>query len=75
MNNMATEFKLNYSGSEINRKLADVDAIRTDLKNSYYTSDEIDIKFTENDGKFDEVPTYTAITNTEIDAIFEEKEG
>lgn len=52
---MATEFKLNYSGSEINRRLADVDTIKNNLKNDYYTSAEIDIKFTENDGKFDEV--------------------
>lgn len=52
---MATEFKLNYSGSEINRKLADVDVIKADLENSYYTSTEIDVKFTENDGKFDEI--------------------
>lgn len=44
---MATEFKLNYSGSEINRKLADVDAIKADLENNYYTSADIDNKFDE----------------------------
>ena len=44
---MATEFKLNYSGSEINRKLADVDAIKADLENNYYTSADIDNKLDE----------------------------
>lgn len=76
MNNMATEFKLNYSGSEINRKLADVDAIRTDLENSYYTSADIDIKFTENDGKFDEVneniDTKIGEVNSSIDTKIDE---
>ena len=44
---MATEFKLDYSGSEINRKLADVDVIKVNLKDNYYTSTDIDNKFNE----------------------------
>lgn len=39
---MATEFKLNFTGSEINQKLEMVDAINNNLERNYYTSAQID---------------------------------
>ena len=39
---MATEYKLNYTASEINQKLATVDETKNTLENSYYNSLEID---------------------------------
>lgn len=42
---MATEYKLSYTASEINRKLATVDETASALENNYYTIDEIDASF------------------------------
>lgn len=44
---MATEFRLNYTGSEINRKLQTVDETKSNLENNYYTSVDIDTKIGE----------------------------
>lgn len=44
---MATEYKLSYTASEINRKLATVDETKSSLENDYYTSTEIDTKINE----------------------------
>ena len=41
---MATEYKLSYTASEINRKLATVDETASNLANNYYTSTNIDTK-------------------------------
>ena len=41
---MATEFRLNYTGSEINQKLEAVDGLASSLENNYYTSIDIDTK-------------------------------
>ena len=46
---MATIFKLDYTGSEINQKLATVDETKNALESNYYTSTDIDTKFTEVD--------------------------
>ena len=42
---MATEYKLNYTASEINQKLATVDETKNALENGYYTSAEIEGMF------------------------------
>lgn len=42
---MATEYKLNYTASEINQKLATVDETKNTLENSYYNSLEIEGMF------------------------------
>lgn len=44
---MATEYKLSYTASEINRKLATVDETANTLENDYYTSADIDTKIKE----------------------------
>ena len=44
---MATEYKLSYTASEINRKLATVDETANALESNYYTSAEIDAKLDE----------------------------
>ena len=54
---MATEYKLSYTASEIDRKLATVDETKEDLANNYYKSVEVDNKFTEVNENFN-----TAIT-------------
>ena len=42
---MATEYKLSYTASEINRKLGMVDEMKTALDNDYYTREEMDASF------------------------------
>ena len=42
---MATEYRLGYTGEEINRRLATVNEIKNNLENNYYTSTEVDTKF------------------------------
>ena len=44
---MANEFRLNFTGSEINRKLEVIDELQGVLEHNYYTSDEIDTKIDE----------------------------
>lgn len=44
---MATEYKLSYTASEINRKLATVDETKSVLESNYYTSTEVDDKIIE----------------------------
>lgn len=44
---MATEYKLSYTASEINQKLATVDETKNALESNYYTSTDIDTKLEE----------------------------
>lgn len=54
---MATEFRLGYTGAEINQKLAKVDEIEIALENEYYTSTDIDTKIDEVNTSIEEVNT------------------
>lgn len=52
---MATEYKLSYTASEINRKLATVDETANALENNYYTSANIDTKLEEVNASIEDV--------------------
>ena len=52
---MATEYKLPYTASEINEKLEMVDEVKADLKNNYYTRNQINESFKDVDNSFEEV--------------------
>lgn len=54
---MATEYKLSYTASEINRKLATVDETANTLESSYYTSADIDTKLEEVNTSIDDIET------------------
>lgn len=66
---MALEYKLPYTASEINRKLAMVDETKNSLENDYYTSTEIDTKLDEVNTSFEEINSFAEETISSIDGI------
>lgn len=66
---MATEFRLGYTGVEINQKLAKVDEIEIALENEYYTSTDIDTKIDEVNTSIEEVNASINEVNTSIEEV------
>lgn len=80
---MATEYKLGYTGEEINRRLATVNETKNNLETNYYTSATIDTKLGEKadlvDGKIpvEQLPSveedYSSLINKPGDEVTTEE--